>query len=494
MSDPYSSIVVMGFGNIGQALASMLRMRFMKTRIVVIDEQMHATQIAIASHYGFDWLRRRITPGNYIATLAPYLGAQTLYLNLATSIGSRDVIAWTQAVGADYLDTCIDPWEYQDGVTHSAENTNYAMRETVLALAHTARLAGSAPRASALVAHGANPGFVSILVKEGLLRMQQRFLPNHAMPENQTDWATLACALGIRVIQISEKDTQSCMRPRAPGEFVNTWSVDGYVAEALQPAELGWGTHEESGPLAASVGRHASGCQAAVYIREMGVRCSVKSWAPRAGNFIGNLISHNEAISLADYLTLHNAQGAPCYRPTAYYAYHPSMDAHHSLQLLANGDRSQISSTRVMKDEIDSGIDELGVWLLSDRFDGLWIGSQLSIARAREMAPHNNATSLQVVGSIMAGIEYMVASAPLGIVESEQLNHAFLFQHAKPYWEPLASVFHAWHPSGERGVAAPWTLDQFLSIQQPGESVGAAPAAAHAQAKAEAEADLGLVQ
>jgi homospermidine synthase len=27
--------------------------------------------------------------------------------------------------------------------------------------------------------------------------------------------------------------------------FVNTWSVEGFVSEGLQPAELGWGTHEK---------------------------------------------------------------------------------------------------------------------------------------------------------------------------------------------------------------------------------------------------------
>ena len=29
------------------------------------------------------------------------------------------------------------------------------------------------------------------------------------------------------------------------GVFVNTWSVEGFVSEGLQPAELGWGTHEK---------------------------------------------------------------------------------------------------------------------------------------------------------------------------------------------------------------------------------------------------------
>ena len=31
-------------------------------------------------------------------------------------------------------------------------------------------------------------------------------------------------------------------------EFVNTWSIEGYVEEGKQPAELGWGTHEKHWP------------------------------------------------------------------------------------------------------------------------------------------------------------------------------------------------------------------------------------------------------
>ncbi len=35
---------------------------------------------------------------------------------------------------------------------------------------------------------------------------------------------------------------------RPPNEFVNTWSVDGFVSEGAQPAELGWGSHEKHFP------------------------------------------------------------------------------------------------------------------------------------------------------------------------------------------------------------------------------------------------------
>ena len=54
--------------------------------------------------------------------------------------------------------------------------------------------------------------------------------------------------LGVKVIHIAERDTQVSSRPKMPGEFVNTWSVDGFVSEGSQPAELGWGTHERHFP------------------------------------------------------------------------------------------------------------------------------------------------------------------------------------------------------------------------------------------------------
>jgi homospermidine synthase len=47
---------------------------------------------------------------------------------------------------------------------------------------------------------------------------------------------------------------------------VNTWSVEGFVAEGLQPSELGWGTHEKTMPPGAA--RHGFGCDAAIYLKQ----------------------------------------------------------------------------------------------------------------------------------------------------------------------------------------------------------------------------------
>ena len=102
----------------------------------------------------------------------------------------------------------------------------------------------------------------------------------HATPITRCDWAGLARSLGVKVIHIAERDTQVADAPKRPGEFVNTWSIDGFVGEGSQPSELGWGTHERHFPEDAR--RHAFGCDAAVYLMRPGAATRVRSWTPRA--------------------------------------------------------------------------------------------------------------------------------------------------------------------------------------------------------------------
>ena len=69
--------------------------------------------------------------------------------------------------------------------------------------------------------------------------------------------------------------------PKQPGEFVNTWSVDGFVSEGSQPRELGWGTHERNFPRDGK--RHDFGCMAAIYLMQPGAghaRAHVDAAAP----------------------------------------------------------------------------------------------------------------------------------------------------------------------------------------------------------------------
>lgn len=262
-------------------------------------------------------------------------------------------------------------------------------------------------------------------------------------------WAALSQAVGVRAIHIAERDTQVQDVPKKIGEFVNTWSIDGFIGEGCQPAELGWGTHEkELPPLGA---RHEEGCGSAIYIERPGASTRVRTWTPTEGKFHGWLITHNESISLSDFLTIPNGAGeAATYRPTVHYAYHPCDDAVLSLHELAGKGWVEQASKKLIVDEITSGIDELGVLLMGKDSKGenfaYWYGSQLEIEQSRRLIEYNSATSLQVTAAAMAATVWAMRNPNCGIREPEEVPHNEILDVMAPYIAPVIGEFTDWTP------------------------------------------------
>ncbi|MCA4919868.1 MAG: homospermidine synthase, partial [Roseomonas sp.] len=280
-----------------------------------------------------------------------------------------------------------------------------------------------------------------------------------AMPKSRAEWAALAHALGVKVIHIAERDTQVAANvAKRRGEFVNTWSIDGFTGEGCQPAELGWGSHEKV--LPADGLRHDFGCDAAIYLMRPGAATRVRSWTPLEGPMHAFLITHNESISISDYYTRRDASGAVIYRPTAHYAYHPCDDAVLSLHEFAGQNWKIQESKRLMMDEISSGMDELGVLLMGHKKGAYWYGSRLTIEDARALAPHNNATSLQVCAAVLAGVVFGMENPALGVMEADELDHARMLEICLPYLGEMAGVYSDWSPLQDRATLFPEELDR----------------------------------
>ncbi len=439
-------LVMLGFGCIGQGVLPLLlrhiQMRPEQLLIVSADEA--GAQIARAQ--GVHLLGVPVTAENLHQVLDSLLGAGDFLLNLSVDVSSHALIKFCQARGALYLDTCIEPWAggYIDTSLAPVQRTNYALRESALALRHPG---GDAP--TALLTHGANPGLVSHFVKQALLDLAQAEGASFERPTNRETWAHLASCLGVRAIHIAECDTQTAARRKAPGEFVNTWSVDAFVSEACQPAELGWGSHERHFP--ADARRHDTGSRAAIYLDRPGAATWVRSWTPLAGAQHALLITHGESISIADYLTLGDPEH-PDYRPTVHYAYRPCDDAVLSLLELGARNWRPQQSKRVLKDDIESGIDELGVLLLGNPCGAYWYGSRLSIEQARELCPFNSATSLQVAAAVLAGVVWVMQNPQRGVVEPDDLPFDRIIALSRPYLGELLGVFSHWTPLDGRGA------------------------------------------
>ncbi|MEO7773313.1 MAG: saccharopine dehydrogenase C-terminal domain-containing protein [Steroidobacteraceae bacterium] len=441
-------ILIVGFGSIGQGVLPLIlrHVGIKPERITIITADQRGA--AEAAEYGVRFVQETLTRDNFRRLLEPLLGRGDFLLNLSVDVSSIALVKYCRDKGAMYLDTCIEPWPggYTDPAVPAARRTNYALREEALAL-RTAGGANNSRAPTAVITHGANPGTVSHLVKQALINIASDLGVTITEPRSREEWGQLARQLGIKTIHIAERDTQVSSTPKEPNEFVNTWSVDGFVSEGCQPAELGWGTHERNFPRDGK--RQEAGNGAAIYLAQPGAATRVRTWTPMAGPIHGFLITHSEAISIADYLTLRDGTQV-VYRPTVHYAYHPSDAAVLSLHEFAGRNWKIQDRKRIMMGDIVKGIDELGVLLAGHKKNAYWYGSQLSIDEARKLAPYNSATSLQVTVSVLAGLVWAMENPNCGITEPDEMDFRRNLEICMPYLGTVIGAYTDWTPLSDR--------------------------------------------
>ena len=306
---------------------------------------------------------------------------------------------------------------------------------------------------TALITHGANPGLVSHFVKQALLNLAADTGLVAPVPATRAEWAALAQTLSVKVIHIAERDTQVANVPKQRGRvrqhLVGRWFSSAKAASRRNSAGA---RMRRCGP------RMRAGTSSVRAPRSI---CSGPALRPASapgrrwkGPFHGFLITHNESISIADYYTV-KEDGAVAYRPTVHYAYHPADDAVLSIHELAGKNWEVQSRTRLMMDEITSGMDELGVLLMGHDRGAYWYGSRLTIEEARSLAPYNNATSLQVTAAVLAGVIWVMENPARGIIEPDAIDHERILEITKPYLGEVVGVYSDWTPLQDRGRLFP---------------------------------------
>jgi homospermidine synthase len=457
-------IVMIGCGSIGQAVLPVIGRHLdgIHERLTVLAADEAGRRIA--ERCGTQFIHCNLTPSTFRATLKKYLREGDVMLNLSIDISSIDLIRFCAERGVLYVDTSIEPWPgvFDNPMLELHERTNHAIRTKIVELA--AELGPGSP--TAVVDHGANPGLVSHFVKRALLNLDQIIRNGNAQPTTREEWARLARDLKISTIQISERDTQAGQRPKRHGEFINTWSIDGFIDELMQPTELSFGTSEKRRPKGAREHHPGSGT---LYFERPGASTFARSWAPSIGGFQGMLVPHDEVFSLADYLSLRGRNGF-LYRPSVMFVYHPCDDAMLSaLELEGRGWIPQPARRRLGADIVE-GMDELGVLLAGHERNAYWFGSQLSIADARRHVAYANATTIQVTAGAIAAVLWAIRNPRRGVVEPEELDFEECLAIAEPYLGRLVGEFTEWTPLDGRGKYFPERLDvhnpwQFQNIR-----------------------------
>jgi homospermidine synthase len=451
-------IVMIGFGSIGRGTLPLIERHFEydRSRFTVIDPLEKDKNLL--DERGVRFVQKALTRENFREILAPLLtegGGQGFCVNLSVDTSSREIMALCREIGALYIDTVAEPWAgfYFDRSKGPSARTNYMLRESILD-ERREHPGGT----TAVSCCGANPGMVSWFVKQALLNVAADLGLDHEEPRSKDEWARLMQRVGVKGIHIAERDTQRAKQEKPLGVFVNTWSVEGFVSEGLQPAELGWGTHETWQPDNART--HETGCGAAIYLLQPGADTRVRTWCPTPGAQFGFLVTHNEAISIPDFFTVREGDRV-VYRPTCHYAYHPCNEAVLSLhEMFGQAGKVQEEQHILEEDEIVDGIDELGVLLYGHAKNAYWYGSQLSIEETRRIAPYQNATGLQVTSAVLAGMVWALENPEAGIVEADDIDFRRCLEVQTPYLGPVRGYYTDWTPLTDRPGFFPEDIDE----------------------------------
>ncbi|MBN1688787.1 MAG: saccharopine dehydrogenase NADP-binding domain-containing protein [Candidatus Omnitrophica bacterium] len=445
-------ILIIGCGSVSQCavplVVKLIDMPAKNVTIMDFVDNRHRVQDSLAR--GVNYVMDRVTADNYKTLLRKYVGPGDVIIDLAWNIDCCSIVSWCRENQILYVNTSVEEWDpYKDHERN--DPSKYTLYTRHMEIRHMLEAWGTNNGPTSIVDHGANPGLVSHFTKYALVEIAEKILREKPQDPRRggfekalqnKNFAKLAQLENVQVIHISERDTQITNKPKRVNEFVNTWSIEGFFEEGVAPAELGYGTHEKYVPKSAYF--HKEGPQNQICLKSIGMKTWVRSWVP-CGEITGMVIRHGEAYSISDRLTVWE-DGEAVYRPTVHYAYCPSDVAINSLHELEMRQFQLQKDQRIMNDEIIEGADELGVLLMGHDFKSWWCGSLLDIHTARELVPHQQATTLQVAISVVAAAIWMIKNPRRGFNLPDDIDHDEILKVSIPFIKPFVSQPVDWTP------------------------------------------------
>jgi homospermidine synthase len=467
-------ILVLGAGSVAQCAIPLLLEHLVDAKqMTIVDQRDNRSRVKGALDSGATYIQDQVTKENLSSFLSQHLNAGDFLLDLAWNIDANAIMQWAHDNDVLYLNTSVEEWDpYGDASKRNPLDRTLYVRHMRL---REMKSKWTKTGATAIVEHGANPGLVSHLVKRALVDIANKTIEDGIATDAiksalaAEDYAKLAQALTVKVIHISERDTQVSDKPKLLNEFVNTWSVEGLYEEGVAPAELGWGTHEKKLPAMAY--EHKSGPKTQIAIAQPGAKTWVRSWVPNM-EITGMVIRHGEAFTIPDHLTVWDGDKA-VYRPTVHYAYCPTDAAIASLRELEHRNWDLTENQRIMNDEIIDGDDRLGVLLMGHPYKAWWTGSLLSIHDSRKLIPNQSATTVQVASAVFAAVAWAVKNPKRGLLVPDDLPWREVLAYAEKYWGGIYSAPADWTPidnrrdffegwNGKEYDSDPWQFSNFL--------------------------------
>lgn len=358
-------------------------------------------------------------------------------IDVSVNVDALAVLRCCSAKSVLYINTSMEIWEVENAHKLNKNPREIEKRTLYHHLLEARREFAKSNITSVVIDNGMNPGLITQFAKCGLYNAGDS-ITKRLVREGKCGEA--AEREGLRVVHVSERDTQKTRAKNldVSKTFYNTWSVLGFVAESLDPVQIGHGTHEKNIPKKIVP---TTGPRNMAFLPVRGMDMKLKSYVPgpvvnvtkgglrSGGNIVGYAIPHGEANTISLEFSHGN------YRPSVYYVYQCSEIAAKSLEWMRKNNYHMQASWRVLSlPELSSGYDAVGALLCFADGRTIWSGTVLSVPMAKKLGyKFSGPTTIQVAISIIATLKWILKNNREGFMTPEQLPWQTILKWCRPF-------------------------------------------------------------
>ena len=429
-------IVQFGFGAVGKSFYEKVskEIKFNENKYFVITRDKYEFPAYInlggiaSNFFTFD-----VTKDNFQSIFEKYLSDGDLLIDFADTVGTRDICNWCAENNIMYINTGEADWPEN---WYSILNENILKNE-MKEKYNRNNLLNKCP---IVLQHGNNPGLVSHFVKAGIeYIVNTQYKNNKKLKEliKKNKFNEVAYILGIKMIHVNDIDLQEINDNYQDEKLFNTWCIDSFFFEMLSEATQNIGTHENID--------FKDKCKLLDYkngfleFKNIAAETKCRTYYPN-GYFEGFLVPHEETITIAKSLEVKNGEYV-VYRPSVMFLYSPCNLARQYFdkakvneypnpnpnkpldcedengETIVRGYLYPKSSEIVYKEKIAKGTEYVGVLIIGDNFEPVWVGNRIEmnfLYKNKKDSYWQTPTITPVAMSALAAVCWMIKNKDKG--------------------------------------------------------------------------------
>lgn len=391
-------IVQFGFGAVGKSfyekLSNEIKFNENKYYVITMNKNEFDSYIGLGGIVS-NFITQEITRDNFSIIFGKYLSSGDLLIDFADTVGTREICDWCAENNIMYLNTGEADWP---------ENWYSIFNENILKNQIREKHSNNEKtnKYPIVLQHGNNPGLVSHFVKAAIEYIVNTQYKKDRKMRNlikENKFNEVARILGVKMIHVNDIDLQKVNKNYDNDFLLNTWCIDSFFFEMLSEATVNIGTHEKID--------FEDECNSIDFekgfleFKNIAVDKKCRTYYPD-GYFEGFLVPHEETITIAKSLEVEE-NGKVVYRPTVMFLYSPCDIAKHYFDIskvnnypnpdpqkpldcenqngesIVRGYKYPKKADIMYKEQIMSGTEYVGVLLIGENFDPVWVGNRIEI-------------------------------------------------------------------------------------------------------------------